>query len=528
VLGSQPARRTGRILRYLFEECALDMDRRELSRGTTLVAIEPQVFDLLVHLIRHRDRVVSKDELLASVWHGRAISESALFNRINAARTAIGDTGARQKLIKTLPRRGLRFVGVVREEERSAVELGSDRPERIADKPSIAVLPFVNLSSDPEQDYFIDGIVEDIITALSRNRSFFVIARNSSFTYKGKPVDTKQVARDLGVRYVLEGSVRKSGNRARVTGQLIEAESGHHLWADRFDGDLVDVFDLQDQLVTRVVGAIAPQLEKAEIERAKRELTSNPAAYDFYLRGLASWNRWSRSDNAKALKLFYAAIDKDPEFATPYGLAASCYQFAKANGWQSEFDEAEISRLTERAIEAGNDDAVALCWAGHVRAFFFKEVDRALLLIDRALELDVNLAIAWQRSGWVRGYAGDPDGAIKSLNKAMRLDPLDTRVFLTQSAMAFAHFVAGRDQEAAEWAAMALRTKPNWMPALRVSIASNAMQGRAAEAKAVLQSYKQVDPNVSIRKICEHYPFRRQEDTQRLVQALRKAGVREA
>jgi TolB-like protein len=516
-------------LRYLFEDYALDTDCRELQRGTSLVAIEPQVFDLLVHLIRHRDRVVSKDDLVASIWHGRAISESALFNRINAARSAIGDTGQQQRLIKTLPRRGLRFVGAVREEECSAAEVGPHKASPgIADKPSIAVLPFANLSGDPEQDYFIDGIVEDIITALSRNHAFFVIARNSSFTYKGKPVDTKQVARELGVRYVLEGSGRKVGNRVRVTGQLIEAESGHHLWADRFDGDLVDIFELQDQLVTRVVGAIAPQLEKAEIERAKRELTSDPAAYDFYLRGLANWNRWSKANNAKALKLFYAAIDKDPEFATPYGLAASCYQFAKANGWQSEFDEAEISRLTDRAVDLGNDDAVALCWAGHVRAFFFKEVDRALLLIDRALELDVNLAVAWQRSGWVRGYAGDCDGAIESLNNAMRLDPLDTRVFLTQSAMAFAHFVAGRDQEAAQWAAMALRTKPNWMPALRVAIASNAMKGRVAEARAALHSYQQVDPNVSIRKICEHYPFRRQNDKQRLVKALRKAGVREA
>ena len=515
-------------MRYLFEDCALDMDRRELWRGKTPVAIEPQVFDLLAHLIRHRERVVSKDELLASVWHGRAISESALFNRINAARNAIGDTGAQQALIKTLPRRGMRFVGCVREEDGNPAEAAPVRPSLgVIDKPSIAVLPFLNLSGEPDQDYFIDGIVEDIITALSRNRAFFVIARNSSFTYKGKQADTKVVARELGVRYILEGSVRRSGNRVRVTGQLIEAETGRHLWADRFDGDLVDIFDLQDQLVTRVVGAIAPQLEKAEIERAKRELTSDPAAYDFYLRGLASWNLWSKTDNTKALKLFYAAIDKDPEFATPYGLAASCYQFAKANGWQSEFDGAEISRLTERAATVGSDDAVALCWAGHVRAFFFKEVDRALLLIDRALELDVNLAIAWQRSGWVRGYAGDSDGAIESLNKAMRLDPLDTRVFLTQSAMAFAHFIAGRDREAAEWAAMALRTKPNWMPALRVAIASNAMQGRAAEAKAALQSYEGVDPDVSIRKICDHYPFRRQQDKQRLVTALRKAGVRE-
>jgi TolB-like protein len=516
-------------LRYLFEDCVLEMDCRELRRGTNLVAIEPQVFDLLVYLIRHRDRVVSKDELLASVWHGRAISESALFNRINAARSAIGDTGQRQGLIKTLPRRGLRFVGAVQEEKFGPAVPRPDKPSPvIADKPSIAVLPFINLSGDPEQDYFIDGIVEDVITALSRNRAFFVIARNSSFTYKGKPVDTKQVARELGVRYILEGSVRKSRNRVRLTGQFIDAESGYHLWADRFEGDLLDIFDLQDQLVTSVVGAIAPQLEKAEIERAKRELTNNPAAYDFYLRGLASWNYWSRADNAKALKLFYAAIEKDPEFATPYGLAASCYQFAKANGWQSDFDAEEISRLTERAVELGNDDAVALCWAGHVRAFFFKEVDRALLLINRALELDLNLAVAWQRSGWVRGYAGDSDGAIESLNKAMRLDPLDTRVFLTQSAMAFAHFVAGRDQEAAEWAALALRTKPNWMPALRVAIASNAMHGGATEAKAALRSYEQIDPNVSIRKICEHYPFQRQKDRQRLVKALRRAGVREA
>ena len=516
-------------MRYLFERYALDLDRRELWRGKTPVTVEPQVFDLLVHLIRFRDRVVSKDELLEVVWQGRAISESALFNRVNAARIAIGDTGRDQKLIKTLPRRGLRFIGAVREDQGAPTEPARCRPSlEVIKKPSIAVLPFANLGGEPEQDYFIDGVVGDIITAFSRNRAFFVIARNSSFIYKGKPVDITQVARELGVRYIVEGSVRKSGNRVRVTGQLIEAESGHHLWAGRFDGDLGDIFDLQDQLVSRVVGAIAPQLEKAEIDRAKRNLTNNPAAYDFYLRGLARWNRWSRADNAAALKLFREAIEKDPEFATPYGLAASCYQFAKANGWQTEFDEPEISRLTECAVEVGSDDAVALCWAGHVRAFFFKEVDRALLLIDRALELDVNLAAAWQRSGWVRGYAGDPDGAIESLNKAMRLDPLDTRVFLTQSAMAFAHFVAARDQEAADWAALALRTKPNWMPALRVAIASNAMQGRTDEAKAALQAYAQVNPNVTIRKICEHYPFRHQSDQQRLVTALRRAGVREA
>ena len=515
-------------MRYLFENCALDTDRRELRREANLVAVEPQVFDLLVHLIRHRDRVVSKDDLLASVWHRRAISESALFNRINAARNAIGDSGEGQRLIRTLPRRGLRFVGAVREEAGSAAEAGLHKPSPgPADKPSIAVLPFLNLSGDPDQEYFIDGVVEDIITALSRNRAFFVIARNSTFTYKGKPVDTNRVARELGVRYVLEGSVRRSGSRVRVTGQLIEAASGRHLWADRFDGDLVEIFDLQDQLVTSVVGAVAPQLEKAEIDRARLDMTGDLAAYDCYLRGLACWNRWTAKDNADALQMFKAAIAKDGDFSTPYGLAASCHHFAKANGWAASFDEAEIARLVERAADIGTDDAVALCWAGHVHAYFFRDLDRALLLIDRALELDANLATAWQRSGWVRGYAGDPDGAIESLNKAIRLNPLDPRVFLTQSAMAFAHFIAGRDDEAARWAALALRVKPNWPPGLRMTIAANAMRGQAEPARRALSAYLRVDPEVTVAKLCGYYPFRRGADRERLIAAMRRAGVPE-
>jgi len=514
-------------LRYYFEDCVLDTDRRELHRQNSLVAVEPQVFDLLVHLIQHRERVVTRDDLLAAVWHGRIVSESALANRINAARSAIGDTGNEQRLIKTFPRKGVRFVGAVGENKSDSAVHPPDVPGSTSERPSIAVLPFVNLGGDAGTDYLVDGIVEDIITALSRNRGFFVIARNSSFTYKGGSADVKQVARELGVRYVLEGSIRASGDRMRVTGQLIEGASGRHLWADKFDYTSGDPFELQDRLVERVVGATAPQLEKAEMDRVKRELTSNSAAYDLYLRGLASWNRWSKDDNADALTYFYAAIDKDPEFATPYGLAASCYQFAKANGWQLDFDREEISRLTERAVELGNDDAVALCWGGHVRAFFFKEVERALMLINRALELDANLAAAWQRSGWVLGYAGDHEEAIRSLGRAMRLNPLDPRVFLTQSAMAFAHFIAGRDHEASDWAAMATRVKPNWMPALRVAIAANAMLGRMARAKDDLQAYQRVDPDVNIRKICEHYPFQREQDKQRLIEALRKAGIRE-
>ena len=267
-------------MRYIFENYAFDTDRRELHHGADVVAVTPQVFDLLDYLIRNRERVVSKDDLIDAIWNGRIVSDAALTTRLNAARTAIGDSGEEQRLIKTLPRKGFRFVGTVREAQEPAEAAAADNPVQpprpaltLPDKPSIAILPFTNLSSDPEQDYFADGMVEDIITALSRFKALFVIARNSSFNYKGRTVDVKVVGRELGVRYVLEGSVRKAANRVRITGQLVDTATGAHLWADRFDGGLGDIFDLQDQVTESVVGAIAPAVERAEIERAKRKPT---------------------------------------------------------------------------------------------------------------------------------------------------------------------------------------------------------------------------------------------------------------
>ena len=280
-------------MQFVFGDCVLDPDRRELTRGSEAVPIGPQVFDLLLYLLRNRERVVSKDSLLDAVWAGRIVSESTLTSHINAVRKAIGDSGQEQRLIRTVARKGFRFVGDVSEvrvpeglasPNAELTELTEAPPLALAlpDKPSIAVLPFQNMSGDPEQEYFADGMVEDIITALSRIGWLFVIARNSSFTYKGRAVDVKQVGRELGVRYVLEGSVRKAANRVRITGQLIDATTGAHLWAERFDGALDDIFDLQDQVTASVVGAIAPQLEQAEIERAKRKPTESLDAYDYY------------------------------------------------------------------------------------------------------------------------------------------------------------------------------------------------------------------------------------------------------
>ena len=333
-------------LPFAFEDYVLDQERRELTLHGQVVAVGPQVFDLLLLFVNNPDRVLSKDELLKSVWSGRIVSESTITSHINAVRKAIGDTGEEQRLVRTVARKGYRFVGRINgdttgEAPRPDIdERSSAAPTQIPsstlalpDKPSITVLPFQNLSGDPEQEYFADGVVEDIIAALSRIRWLFVIARNSSFTYKGRAVDAKGVGQELGVRYVLEGSVRKYGNKLRITGQLIDATNGTHIWAERFEGLLDDIFELQDQITQSVVGAIAPQLERAEIERAKRKPTESLDAYDYYLRGTAKLHSGSREAIEQALPMFYRAIELDAEFASAYGMAAWCHFWRKLNGW---------------------------------------------------------------------------------------------------------------------------------------------------------------------------------------------------
>src|SRR5262245_29040733 len=351
-----------------------------------------------------RERVVTKDDLLNAVWGGRIVSESTLTSHINAVRKAIGDNGEQQRLIRTVPRKGFRFVGDVREAPSpaglSALQAESARPNEpsapvltLPDSPSIAALPFVNLSGDPEQEYFADGVVEDIITELSRIRWLFVIARNSSFTYKGRAVDVKQVGRELGVRYVLEGSMRKAANRVRITGQLIDTSTGAHLWADRFEGTLNDIFELQDQITESVVGAIAPQLERAEIERAKRKPTESLDAYDYYLRAMAHLHRGTREAIDEALPLFLKAIELDPDFASAHAMAAWCYFWRKVNGWMTDHarEMAEGARLVRRAVDLGKDDAVALARSGHALGHLVGDLDGGIALIDRALVLNPNL-----------------------------------------------------------------------------------------------------------------------------------------
>jgi TolB-like protein len=400
----------------------------------------------------------------------------------------------------------------------------------LPDKPSIAVLPFTNMSGDPEQEYFADGMVDDIITALSRFRNLFVIARNSSFAYKSRAIDVKEVGRELGVRYVLEGSVRKAGERLRITGQLIDASTGAHLWADRFEGALAQVFELQDQVATSVVGAIAPRLDMAEIERAKRKPTENLDAYDYYLRGLAIADHVAKEANEETLRLFGKAVQLDPDFALAYARAAQCYAYRKTNGWMTDRakETAEAGRLARRAVYLGRDDAVALCYGGFVLAYVVGDLDDGAAFVDRALGLNANLAEAWGLTGWMKVCFGEPDAGIERTSIAMRLSPLDPRTFAWQSYTALGHLCAGRYVEAGDLAERALRHQPNYAPAMRIAAASHALAGRAMEAYKAMVRLREFDPQLRLSKLDDVIPpFRRPDDRSAYAEGLRKAGLPE-
>jgi TolB-like protein len=386
------------------------------------------------------------------------------------------------------------------------------------------------LSSDPEQDYFADGMAEDIITALSRFKALFVIARNSSFTYKGRTVDVKVVGRELGVRYVLEGSVRKAANRVRITGQLVDTATGAHLWADRFDGGLGDIFDLQDQVTESVVGAIAPAVERAEIERAKRKPTESLDAYALYLRGLASYYQFgSRQANDEALRLFNSAIELDPDFASAYALAALCCVWAKINGWfsNSANDIAEVTRLAQRAVELGKDDAIALAAGGNALVYVVRDLGVGAALIDRALVLNSNLAEAWFYGGWAKNWLREPEAAIERFARAMRLNPLDPRMSGMRAGTAAAHFFLGRYDGAASWAAMALQDNSDYQPGLRMAAASNAMAGRSEQAHKAVARLRQLNPTLRVSTLKDALGPWHADDLSRYEEGLRLAGLPE-
>jgi adenylate cyclase len=398
----------------------------------------------------------------------------------------------------------------------------------LPDKPSIAVLPFQNMSGDPEQEYFADGIVEDIITALSRFRQLFVIARNSTFTYKGRAVDVKQVGRELGVRYVLEGSVRKAAAKVRITAQLIDAATGAHLWADRFDGPLEDIFDLQDQVTASVVGAIAPKLEQAEIERARTKPTEDLNAYDLYLRALPLYFTNTKAESDEALRLLRQAITLDPNYALAKAFAAACIAMRDNQGislTKSETDEG--IRLAREALDGGRNDPSVLQFAGWVSSYLAHDNEAGLAALDRALVLNVNSAQALRFSGWVRLFSGDPRTATEHFTRAIRLSPLDPLISSAFGGLGIAHMMAGDYDEAVKFGRQAVREGPRFALGHRVLAASLALLGRTEEARSAMRALLAVTPNATMSFQRMVIPYHDAEFVERYHRGLREAGLPE-
>jgi adenylate cyclase len=394
-----------------------------------------------------------------------------------------------------------RPVRVYRVCDRAAAAKPSSAPAPpvlpLPDKPSIAVLPFQNMSGDPEQEYFADGMVEDIITALSRIKWLFVIARNSTFTYKGRAVDVKQVGRELGVRYVLEGSVRRAGQQVRITGQLIGAVTGTHLWADRFDGSLEDIFELQDKVASSVAGVIEPTLQVAEIRRLADRPTSDLTAYDLYLRALSHTYTWAKGDIVAALELLGQAIERDPHYGPALALAAGCHYNLHLNGWANdpELSRREGVDLSRQSLRVASDDPGVLGGAAAVLAYFGEDIHAAIELIDRALALNPSFARGWVTSGRLRLWAGQPELAISHFETSLRLSPHAHRSG-TFMEIGLGYFFARQFEDAVVMLLRSLQEHPGWAPTYRFLAACYAHLGRLDEARDIIKQLRAVTPVV--------------------------------
>ena len=536
-------------MRYLFEDCCLDTDRRELRREGHIVRIEPQVFDLLEYLIRNCDRLVTKDDLIASVWEGRIVSDSALTTRLNAARMSICDSGEQQRLIKTVPRKGFRFIGEIRNDQTLPAEghlqAATHRPlpndisihgERAylsppPDRPSIVVLPFLNLSGDPAQEYFADGMVEDITIALGRLPWLFVIGSASAFTYKSRPVEIRKVGFELGVRYALMGSVRKENNRVRITCQLSETRHGGQVWAERFEDELDSIFAMQDRVAGHVATVIAPALRAEEIERARRKPTENLTAYDLFLRALPL-HRLGYAQNLEALRLLGRAIELDPSYGAAYGLAAWCYDLQKIFGWVPPSDPGlnEGIRLARIAADMGSNDSEALWMTAHALTLLAGETELALALTKKAIALNPNSPNAWWVSGTAHYFSDYPQISLEHGACARRLSPVDPMAFNHWLSTAMAHFFAGQYQEAADAADRSLAHHTNFPPALRLKVVTSGLLGRIGEGGDWVARLLAVNPDASVAKLKAFYEPLLRTDPRRLetyLKGLRLCGLPE-
>jgi TolB-like protein/tetratricopeptide (TPR) repeat protein len=515
-------------VRFLFENNVLDGDLRELTCAGTTVPLQPQVFDLLLYLVAERARVVTKDDLISQIWSDRIVSDSALNSRINAARKALGDDGATQRLIKTIPRKGFRFVGDVREEtaaKPAPAEAASSSPRIVSDRPGIAVLAFENMSGDPAQDYFGDGISEDILTALSKQRWFIVIARNSSFTYKGRAVHIKQIADELGVRYIVEGSVRKVDNRVRITAQLNDATTGGHLWAERYDRELIDVFAVQDEITERIVAAIEPQIHAAENFRTHRKPPASLDAWDLLMQALSHYWRITPQDHAAAQKLLERAIAIDPEYGQALAVLAASHMFGVHLGWAELATTAPIAENAAlAAMRCDHENAWAHAALGSV-CFSTSRLTDALSEFEQALALNPNFSLAQGYYALALSYAGRSSDSFEAAQKAIRLSPRDPSLAIYYGIAGYARFTERHYDEAIALAREAIRHRGELTGAYRVLAVSAGMIGDVALADMALGELRRTQPNISLDWIATQLPWANDADREHYLEGFRRAGL---
>ena len=517
-------------MHYIFENYVFDVGRHELLRGSTRVEVEPGVLDLLRYLIENRERVVSKDDLIEHVWNGRIVSESTMTSRITAARHAIGDTGSEQRLIRTVARKGVRFVGEVRESG------GTDAPTvgpppvaaSLPDKPSVAILPFANLSGDPAQDYFSDGISEDIITELSRFSELFVIARNSSFQYKGKAIDVRQIARELGVRYLLEGSVRHADERVRISAQLVDAQTGAHRWAERYDRRIEDIFSVQDEVAQTVASVLSIQINRAEADRALLKPPTTWEAHDYFLRGNAALTRFlSRfilDDLNDARALLQRSIDLDPSYARAYAMLASSHIDAYLTGVNDEYrTQAALDRafaLARTAVEIEPGLPLAHAHLADVH-LFRREYDDALATWGRVFELNPNFTDF--RYGRALNFAGKFGDGLAAIKRHLRLDPFAPMGARLHLGIAY----LGQKNYAEALASFReVVTRAPEFGLGRMALASTyALMGHMNEAREQITELLRIDPTCTVAQVARFRTFRDPKDGAHMLQGLLQAGL---
>jgi len=519
------------VRRLLLNGWVLDMAAGELLAADGGVAgLRRQALEVLLILGARPGQVVGKDELMRSVWPDVVVGDNSLSQAVADIRRVIGDPT--REIVRTVARRGYMLVpagGKAPADAAVGADTGAahEPPPGLtrADIPSIAVLPFDNMSNDADQSYIADGMVDDIIIGLSRVRQLFVIARNSSFTYKGRSIDVRQVGRELGVRYVLLGSVRKAAHRVRISGQLVEAETGHHIWAERFEGDLSDVFDLQDRITGSVVGAIQPSIRAAEVARARRKRPDSLDAYDLYMQALPHVAALERRSNAIGLELLHRALQLDPSYVSALAMAAWSHGQRCVYNWSEDAgaDRSRAMELATRAVNEAADDAFALSVLGAAHTLV-RDFDRAEALLSRAVANEPSCAWGWNRLGWLHGYLGRSQESIRSFERALRLSPLDPINFNCWVGIGAAHYLEARGGETIRWMEKAITASPGARWIWRQLVPAYVESGRDDDAARGLRQLLEDCPDLTCEGVRDAmlYP---EPVMQRLCAGLARAGL---